>query len=340
MKAVILLETKKTEVVDLDEPILNTKGWAKIKVVAAGLCGSDIQKISSDLDITRYVKTNVLGHEFSGIIIEIKGENLGFSLEDRVTGIPLIPCYSCKFCKDENFNLCPSLESIGKTLPGAFADYLLVPLQNLRKIPNSLRFEEAALTDTVAVGVHTYHLSASPKRKEVLILGDGPLGFICAQIYRFYGNKVKIVGKYHSETARLLDVPFTNSCEAKDISSNSYDVVIEAVGRSQQETINHAIRITKPCGIINVTGVFEIGFKGSLTFRDLFYKEVNLVGVNSYSVYHGKSEFDTALEMMVLKQIDISPLITHILPLSQFNEGLNLVNNRGESKCIKIVYKP
>jgi threonine dehydrogenase-like Zn-dependent dehydrogenase len=122
--------------------------------------------------------------------------------------------------------------------------------------------------------------------------------------------------------------------------NNRYDIIIEAVGRKQQKTMRESIKLIKLKGKIVVTGVFEEGYEGNLPFRELFYKEVSLIGSNSYSTFQGRNEFDIALEIIENKEINLSDLITHILPLSEFEKGLNLMKNKKESGCIKVIYRP
>jgi len=342
MKAVRLRKSKIPEYTELSDIVLNKDDWVKVKVKAVGLCGSDIQKITSNDNPSNYSGIEVLGHEFSGCIEEVGISSNGLKVGDRVVVNPLIPCYSCNLCKEKQYQLCTNLNAIGRTVQGAFAEYVAAPSKNIRKISERLSYETAALTDVVAVAIHNYHLSDSPKNKDILIYGDGPIAITCLQIYKEYRNKISLIGKHKKnlELSKLFGATPVEISGVNELKSNNYDMVIESVGRNQEDTIRQAIRLVKPKGKIIVTGVFEKGYEGKIPFRDLFYKEAILLGSNSYSIQDNKNEFDIALEMLEKKVIDLSEIITHILPLKKFNEGLKLIKNKEKSGAIKIIYKP
>ncbi|MFW9876178.1 MAG: alcohol dehydrogenase catalytic domain-containing protein [Candidatus Thorarchaeota archaeon] len=339
MKAIVLLKPQKPELKELEDLVLNRDNWVKIGVRAVGLCGSDMQKINSVLDPSAYLKTQILGHEFSGEILETGSEVEELSIGERVTASPLIPCDSCPSCEKGHSQLCEDIESIGRTLPGAFSEQVLVPAKNVRRLSNDTIYEQACLSDVVAVAVHNYHLAGSPKGKRILILGDGAVGLSCLQVCG-QENNVDIVGKHHRHKVELLNGRYIDVSSLGDIPDSSYDIILESVGRQQDGTLAESIRLIRPQGRIVVAGVYESGYMGQLLFRDLFYKEALLQGSNSYGIWNGKSEFDIALEMIEKGKINVSEMITHILPLNQFSEGVRLMNEKSKSGAVKIVYKP
>src|SRR3989344_7984255 len=148
------------------------KGFAIVKVSSAGLCGSDIQKILYDSKSRNLLKTEILGHEFSGIIEKIYPDRR-FRKGDRVVVIPLI--------FDNTLSIINS-KSLGKDFPGGFAEFCLVPIKNLRKIPKEISFDLASLADVVAVCIHGFHLFGSPTNKKILIIGDGAVALSTAII--------------------------------------------------------------------------------------------------------------------------------------------------------------
>ncbi len=339
MKAIILSKPKNAGLQELEDLVLDKNNWVKVKVKAVGLCGSDMQKINSSVDPRTYLKTQVLGHEFSGDILELGSSVKGLNIGERVTASPLIPCNSCLQCKEEKYQLCNNIDSIGRTLFGAFSEQVLVPAKNIRKLSDKTSYEEACLTDVIAVAVHNYFLADSPRKKRVLVYGDGAVGLSCLQVYNKY-NKVDVIGKHHKTKIKLLGGKFIDSSHISNLKSDSYDIIVETVGRCQDQTLVEAIRLIKPRGRIVVAGVYEIGFIGKISFRNLFYKEAILQGSNSYGVWKGKNEFDIALNMIEKRIINTSEIITHILPLEQFTKGVEHMNNKIKSKAVKIIYKP
>ena len=126
----------------------------------------------------------------------------------------------------------------------------------------------------------------------------------------------------------------------RDVTNNSYDVIVETVGRKQDETLAESVGLVRPQGRIAVAGVYESGYKGQFLFRDLFYKEVSLQGSNSYGVWYGKDEFDIALRLIEEGKVNTSEMITHVLPINQFLEGVRLMNEKNKSGAVKIIYRP
>jgi threonine dehydrogenase-like Zn-dependent dehydrogenase len=340
MKAVTLSGPGRTEYKGLEDLVLDKPGWVRIRVRSVGLCGSDIQKINSEIEPSTYLRSNILGHELAGEITEVGDRVNNVRVGDRITANPLIPCYRCQPCQRGSYGLCENLLSIGKALPGAFAEEVLVPAENVRKLKDKISFDEASLTDVVAVALHSYHLAGSPKMKNILIHGDGPVGLVCTQILKNNRNIIDVIGKHHQYPVELSGGVFIPLGAANELPPKNYDIIIECVGRRQEETLNQSARLIRPSGTIVVNGVFEVGYKGSLVYRDLFIKEATLRGSNSYGLWHGNSEFDQALGLIEQGCMDMSRIITHVLPLDRFNEGLELVNNKEKSKAIKIIYKP
>ncbi|MHA1873835.1 MAG: zinc-dependent alcohol dehydrogenase [Candidatus Heimdallarchaeaceae archaeon] len=339
MKAIMLSKPQKPELKELEDLVLDKPDWVKIKVRAVGLCGSDMQKINSSIDPSAYLKTHILGHEFSGEILEIGHQVKEIGLGDRVTASPLISCSSCLPCQEGHYQLCYNIESIGRTLPGAFSEQVLVPAKNIRRISNNITYEQAALTDLVAVAVHNYHLAGSPKGKEILIFGDGAVGLSCLQVYG-QANNVDLVGKHHKHKVEQLGGRYIDASVIRNLPDNSYDIIVETVGREQNKTLSESIRLVRPQGKIVVAGVYASRYKGQFLFRDLFYKEVLLQGSNSYGYWSGRDEFSIALELIESGRFNTSEIITHVLPLTQFLEGVRFMNEKDKSRSVRVIYKP
>lgn len=339
MKTIILSKPQKPELKELEDLVLDKGDWVKIGVRAVGLCGSDMQKINSPINPTTYLKTQILGHEFSGKILEIGSEVEEIGIGDRVTASPLITCGTCSPCEENHYQWCDNIESIGRTLSGAFSEQVLVPAKNVRRISKDTTYEQACLTDVVAVAVHTYHLADSPRRMNVLIIGDGAVGLSCLQVYN-QENKVDVIGKHHKHKVEKMGGRYVDASFVSNLQDNSYDVIVETVGRKQDTTLSESVRLVSPHGRIVVAGVYESGYKGQFLFRDLFYKEASLQGSNSYGVWDGGDEFDIALKLIQEGRINTSEMITHVLPLTQFSEGVKLMNEKDKSGAVKIIYRP
>ena len=112
------------------------------------------------------------------------------------------------------------------------------------------------------------------------------------------------------------------------------------MGRSQSDTLNECIRLIKPLGGILVLGVFKENYIGHLNYRKLFYKEVSLIGINSYSIFNDCNEFDLAITELAKNHDLYRDIITHEFPLSEFNRALNFIKEREKHNIIKIIFYP
>jgi len=331
MKAIVISKKGNICYKEVEEPKIK-RDYVKVKVKAAGLCGSDIQKIFFDKSALKSIKTNIMGHEIAGVIEEINSNKTSLKKGERVVINPLI--------RKENEDITKA-KSIGKDFPGGFAEYILVPYRNLRRMPKEISFEEATLVDSIAVALHGYHLANSPKSKEILIIGDGPLALITGIICIKFNNKVVLIGKnsINLKLAKSVGIIPIKDTNIKNL-NKKYDIAFEFVGRKQDKTLQTAIHFVKPNGRIIVLGVFEKNFYGCIPLRELFFKESLMIGSNSYGLFQGKNEFDVAIVLLKKLRAKFSKIITHVIPLKDFKKGLKLIRDNKNSKAIKIVFRP
>ena len=336
MKAILFDSDRRPNYAEIVNPDLESSNGVRVSVKSVGLCGSDIHRINSDSDL----EGKVLGHEISGLVTDL-GIGVDKDLyHKRVVVVPFIPCNVCERCLDEDYALCTDLVGFGRGINGGFADEVVVPKTNVHAFSDNLSFDAAALTDVYAVALHAYNLSDRPRNKDVLIYGNGPIGIACLQLFSIYDNKVSVIGRNNGQYVLRNNGAFITSKDVKQLGSNSFDVVIEAVGGSQQVTINDSITLVKPKGRIVVEGVFGEGYLGKINYRELFYKEAIIQGANSYSIATGNNEFMQALQLLEEGIVDPTKMISHTLPLSKFGEGLELFQNKGRYGAMKIIFNP
>ncbi len=292
-----------------------------VNVTCAGLCGSDIIRLEQHSG-----HGAVLGHEFVGVIAD--GNELDpqetFCAGDKVAVLPII-------YNKAKFPEC-LMSSLGKDRDGGFSPQVKVPSENLYRLPDDASLEEYALLDVLACAMHAYNMAGKPRGKRVVVLGDGAIGLCCALVCRENGNNVVVVGRHQRHVAEAFGCEFSDNDGLYP--PESFDVAIEAVGREQSQSLNLAIDLISARGIIVVEGVFVEGFVASLAVRKLFAKEGGIVGVNSYERW----EFENALRLMLSGRVSLKPLITHRLPMSQFERGVKLMRSKAQSKAIRVLY--
>ena len=150
MKAAVVVANEDVQYQEIEEPKV-TKGAVKIKVRYSGICGSDIPRV---LNHGVHFYPIVLGHEFSGDVVEVGEGVTKVKVGDRVSGAPLLPCMKCDDCQKGNFSLCKHYSFIGSREQGSNADYVVIPEQNAVVYDPGIPYEQAAMFEPATVAIH------------------------------------------------------------------------------------------------------------------------------------------------------------------------------------------
>ena len=175
----------------------------------------------------------ILGHEFSGEIAQIGEEVEGFSIGDRVSGAPLLPCMKCIDCVKGNYSLCKHYSFIGSREPGSFAEYVKMPAQNAIKFENNVSFEQGALFEPATVSLHGIKCADYKGGKKVAIVGSGTIGLFAMQWAKIYGAESVTmfdVSDGRLKIAETLGADHTVNT-LKEKCDEKYDFVFECAGQ-------------------------------------------------------------------------------------------------------------
>lgn len=333
MKAILFAKDKTSQLKEITEPVLLDRDHAIIKVAVAGLCGSDLNKIR---DASCSLEGKILGHEFAGIVEDI-ADNQRVYRGERVVVNPLVYCSQCLPCQNGNYGLCEDLKIIGRDLDGGFAEKVVVPIRSIYPLQPRVKNEEAIFADVLACAIHSWSLSGRPDKQRVAIIGDGTMGLTLCALLSYFGNEVTVVGKHNLNLNKAASFGAKKSL-VSSVSNplEEFDCVYEAVGRDQGETLKYAMQLVKRRGNIVVLGVYNRGYFSEIPFRDFFYKEARLLGSNCHGTSNGINEFELALKIMMDRPFDLASLITHRLPLKDFEKGVRIAQNKFEA--IKVIY--
>jgi len=318
-------------------------GEVILRVGACGICGSDLgqfrRRLSSPQGLPR-----IPGHEFSGVVVEVGEGVTDFHLGDRVVCETAADvCGKCELCRTGNYNLCRSRKGYGFSVDGAFAEYVAAPVRALHRIPEGLSLERAALTEPAcvaynALGVHT-HLRAGDT---VVVIGSGTIGLMALQVARLFGATTYLVGvsgdEKRLEAARSLGAEEVFKSDVTDVYALVKErtdglgahVVVDAVG-GVPATLELALRLVRPLGQITKIGWFHGPVPFSLDA--LLSKTVRLQG----SFSHTWATWERCLRLMAENKIQTTPLISHLLPLDEWETGFELSLNR---EAVKAVIQP
>lgn len=237
MKAAVLFGDQDIKYSDYETPELKP-GTVKVKIAACGICGSDIPRV---LNKGAHFYPIVLGHEFSGIIVEAAHDVKKLKVGDRIAGVPLKPCMVCEDCLKGNYSQCKHYSFIGSREQGAYAEYVVIPEQNAVKINASITYEQGALFEPCTVALHGVKINNYYGGHTVAVLGGGTIGMFTQQWAKIFGAKKLVVfgrNKERLEVAKRLgadDVVSTLDVDYMDqamklTDGKGFDYVFETAG--------------------------------------------------------------------------------------------------------------
>ena len=199
MKAAVVCANEDVKYMDYEEPQVGP-GLVKIKVKASGICGSDIPRV---LHNGVHFYPIVLGHEFSGDVVEIGEGVTTIKMGDRVSGAPLIPCMKCDDCQNGNFSLCRHYSFIGSRQQGSNAEYIVIPEQNAVAFDQSISYEQGAMFEPSTVALHGLFQNDYKGGEYTAVLGGGTIGMFTMQWSKIFGAKKVVVFDISEERLAL-----------------------------------------------------------------------------------------------------------------------------------------
>lgn len=199
MKAAVVVANEDVQYQEVEEPQV-TPGHVKIKVRYSGICGSDIPRV---LNHGVHFYPIVLGHEFSGDVVEVGEGVTKVKVGDRVSGAPLLPCMKCDDCQKGNYSLCKHYSFIGSREQGANADYVVVPEKNAVPFADNVPYEQGAMFEPATVAIHGVFQNDYHGGEYVAILGGGTVGMFTMQWTKIFGSKKVVVFDISDERLAL-----------------------------------------------------------------------------------------------------------------------------------------
>jgi L-iditol 2-dehydrogenase len=337
MKAAVLHALGDLRYEDVPVPEI-AAGEVLVKVRAAGVCGSDIPRVMKK---GTYSFPLVPGHELAGEVAQVGDDvSASFSVGDRVTVFPLIPCGRCAYCKIGEYAQCDDYDYLGSRRDGGFAEYVAAPADNLVLIPDNVDFDSAAMAEPASVALHALRRTGVDAGDSVAILGAGPIGIILAQWARICGaGRVFLTDIVDEKLNVAKGYGFADCINAtqedavqrivEETDGRGADICVEAAGTPV--TFEQSLRIARKLGKVilmgNVTGDVVIPER---TASAVLRGQLTIYGTwNSSFTAVPKNEWRTALQFMSSGALDLKPLITHRFKLDQVNNAFDMMyNNR------------
>lgn len=339
MKSASVKEPSVISVDDIEKPQL-TSGDVLVQMNACGICGSDLEKVFG-----QYGQLSMrLGHEPSGIILDVGSDVTEFKKGDRVFTHHHVPCYDCRYCNHGNETMCQKYSETNLSPCGLSEEYV-VPAWNVShggilKISDSLSYEEAAMIEPLACCVRAWSKFTSREGDSIAIFGVGPTGMMhvmLAHVKKFSKIFCFDINDFRLDFAKKFDI--TASISSMD--ENREQIILDNTGgqgvdvaivaTSSLKALGDAVNMTRRGGIVMMFGVPSKGAKLDLDMNKIYSKEITLV--TSYAA----SDSDTreALSLIESSQIDVKQLITHTYPISDSQKAFD--HARTGENAMKII---
>jgi L-iditol 2-dehydrogenase len=345
MKAVRMYAPRDLRLEEVPVPEIN-ENEALIKIMAVGICGSDIPRINQ---FGAHISPITPGHEFAGQIVEVGKTVEGFKVGDRVTVPPLLPCFACEYCEQGHYSLCEDYKYFGSRNDGAFAQYLAVPQINLLKIADNVSYEAGATTDPLANALHAIKRGRFKEGDKVCVMGVGAIGLFALQYMKANGASVVVavdVNEQKLEAAKNSGADVTVNGLAEDVveqiisaTNGGADICIDASGF--QAAQHNAIMATAKHGTMVFLGISHKPLELSEECVDQIMRgEKAVVGSwNSFTKPFPGWEWTHGVECLSDRTIDAEKIITHKLRLEDVPDTFEKIHNK-EIFFNKILFLP
>ena len=292
-------------------------GEVLVRVQRAGVCETDLQILKG---YHRF--QGVLGHEFVGIAVG------GALAGRRVVGEINCSCWSCETCvKRGHPNHCPNRTVIGIVgRDGAFADLVASPERNLHAVPDTIDDESAVFTEPVAAAFRIPEQVPVSRDDRILVLGDGRLGNLCAQVLARLSDHVEVVGKHRRKLALLENLGVRTRLLDETREARSADIVVDCTGSATG--LPTALSLVRPRGTV----VLKTTIAGdhALSLAPIVVDEVTIVGSRC-------GPFDRALDALARGLVDVKPLIAERFDLG---DGVRALERAGQPGVLKVLIEP
>jgi L-iditol 2-dehydrogenase len=340
MKALDLVSLGQFKLEERMKPIPKV-GEVLVKIRACGICGSDIPRAFIN---GPYHYPTVLGHEFSGEVVELGNGVSEKYLGKHVAVFPLIPCGECEYCHTGNFAQCQNYSYFGSRTDGGFQEFITVPIFNLVLLKDNVNLEEGAMMEPATVAQHVVNKGEIGLGDNVVIYGAGTIGMIIAQWAKLAGaSKVILIDIDETKVEFAKEVGLEFVCNSLKEDSKKYieskldgklaDVVVEATGSSA--AFNQCVDSIRTFGKVVLLGNPHSEMKVEQKVYDHFMrKEGQIVSIfNSVYERYPKNEWKVTAAALASGELDLKPLITHRVPIENLKDAFDMVHEKKEFYC-------
>ncbi len=315
MRALTIVQPHQAEVQEIASPEPDGRD-VLIEVQACGICGTDVHILRGEYMGSYPI---IPGHEFAGVVTAVGPDVRRVSVGDRVAVEPNIACDNCFACLHNRQNFCHNWEAVGVTRPGGMAQYVTAPEKTVFGL-DGLSFEVGAFMEPLSCVIHGVERADVRLADRVAIIGAGPIGLLLLQVIQRQGAASITVAERQParlDLARSFGADRAVS-SADELGREAYDVVVDATGAVP--VMSRTLTWVRPGGTILLFGVPPRDTKLTLDAFAFFEK-----GVTVRSSFTSVRNSYQALGLLKSGQVEVEPLISHRLPLEEFEHGVTLI---------------
>lgn len=336
MKASRFLGNKTFAVTDLPTPHAGP-GELVLRNQVCGVCGTDVHIYHGEPGSADVNPPVVLGHEYSGEVAEVGKGVTGFAVGDHVTVDPNIYCGHCAYCQNGKKQLCPSMEAIGVTRDGGFAQYSRIPASQAFKLEPTVPWEAAAMAEPLACCLHGIDLAGIQVGDKVCVVGGGAIGLLMVQLAKLSGASQIVLSEPNEKRRQVglqlganaaLDPTRPDAQEAfAQVLDGGANVVIECVGNVP--AVKSAFQFAGKGATVLLFSVPKVDATFDLPLFDVYKKELTIKGSFVNPDTHAR-----AVALINSGKVDFGPIITHRFTLDQLPEAIAMQMSDASIKVV------
>lgn len=336
MKASRFLGNKTFAVTDLPTPHAGP-GELVLRNQVCGVCGTDVHIYHGEPGSADVNPPVVLGHEYSGEVVEVGEGVTGFAMGDHVTVDPNIYCGHCAYCQNGKKQLCPSMEAIGVTRDGGFAQYSRIPASQAFKLEPTVPWEASAMAEPLACCLHGIDLAGIQVGDKVCVVGGGAIGLLMVQLAKLSGASQIVLSEPNEKRRQVglqlganaaIDPTRPDAQEAfAQVLDGGANVVIECVGNVP--AVKSAFQFAGKGATVLLFSVPKVDATFDLPLFDVYKKELTIKGSFVNPDTHAR-----AVALINSGKVDFGPIITHRFPLDQLPEAIAMQMSDASIKVV------
>lgn len=320
MKAVVKTKSGDDfmEYKEIDEPVA-VKDLIKIKVAYSGICGTDLHAFKGTYTSTK--PPVILGHEFSGVVVQVGEDVKNIKVGDRVTSETTFTiCGTCASCLSKDYNLCGNRQGLGTQINGSMAEYLLTREESVHVLPSNVTMLSATLTEPLACGVHACIEKGNISKGDIVVVfGAGAIGLLLAQVAKAKGAIVIVAGLSNDIERFEIAKKFGVDRVVDQMKENLSEIVLEMTNSKGADkcfecsgaviAVNKAFELVRRKGQVIQMGVFSKS-QNEIATDLILHKEIEYIGSRSQKPTSWKISLELMEQGLVNPEIIVTSTVT------------------------------